>query len=76
MDAGEVTLAPDDALTTIQRKMRDSGWGQIPVVEGDEVVSIAPIVAEQRCRGAKVDVRDDDVQVTVVVEVPDRRSPA
>ncbi len=58
MDAGEVTLAPDDALTTIQRRMRDSGWGQIPVVEGGEVVGIVtrtdllkplhPIACEQK----------------------------
>ncbi len=40
MEAGEVTLALDDALATIQRKMRDSGWGQIPVVDGGKVVGI------------------------------------
>ena len=40
MDAGEVTLAPGDALATIQRAMRDSGWGQIPVVDGGQVVGI------------------------------------
>ncbi|MBT3321852.1 MAG: CBS domain-containing protein [Anaerolineae bacterium] len=40
MEAGEVTLALDDALATIQRRMRDSGWGQIPVVDEGEVVGI------------------------------------
>ncbi len=40
MEAGEVTLAPGDALATIQRRMRDSGWGQIPVVDAGKVVGI------------------------------------
>ncbi len=40
MEAGEVTLAPDDALTTLQKRMTDSGWGQIPVVENGEVIGI------------------------------------
>ncbi|MCP4140021.1 MAG: CBS domain-containing protein [Chloroflexi bacterium] len=40
MDAGEVIVAPDDALTTLQTKMTDSGWGQIPVVDDGEVIGI------------------------------------
>ena len=40
MDAGEVTVAPNDALTTLQAKMTDSGWGQIPVVDNGEVIGI------------------------------------
>ncbi len=40
MEAGEVTLAPDDTLATIQKRMTDSDWGQIPVVEGGEVIGI------------------------------------
>ncbi len=40
MEAGEVTLAPDDALATLQKRMTDSGWGQIPVVEDGEVIGI------------------------------------
>jgi tRNA nucleotidyltransferase (CCA-adding enzyme) len=40
MEAGEVTLAPDDALATLQKRMTDSGWGQIPVVENGEVIGI------------------------------------
>ena len=40
MDAGEVTVAPNDALTTLQTRMTDSGWGQIPVVEDGEVIGI------------------------------------
>lgn len=40
MDAGEVTVAPTDALTTLQKRMTDSGWGQIPVVEEGKVIGI------------------------------------
>jgi len=40
MDAGEVTVAPADALTTLQTRMTDSGWGQIPVVDAGEVIGI------------------------------------
>ena len=40
MEAGEVTLAPDDALATLQKRMTDSGWGQIPVVENGVVIGI------------------------------------
>ena len=35
-----MTLAPDDALATLQKRMTDSGWGQIPVVENGEVIGI------------------------------------
>ncbi len=32
MEAGSVFVYPDDSLQTLQEKMIDSGWGQIPVV--------------------------------------------
>jgi tRNA nucleotidyltransferase (CCA-adding enzyme) len=35
MDAGEVTVSPDDSLQYLQARMTDSGWGQIPVVDDD-----------------------------------------
>jgi tRNA nucleotidyltransferase (CCA-adding enzyme) len=35
MDAGEVTVSPDDSLQYLQARMTDSGWGQIPVVDED-----------------------------------------
>ena len=35
MDAGAVTVSPDDSLQYLQTRMTDSGWGQIPVVDGD-----------------------------------------
>ncbi len=40
MSAGEVTVAPSDSLNTLQNRMTDSGWGQIPVVEDGEVIGI------------------------------------
>lgn len=41
MEAGEVTVRTDDSLQTLQARMTDSGWGQIPVVdEGGHVVGI------------------------------------
>ena len=32
MNAGDVSVAPDDSIETLQRLMVDTGWGQIPVV--------------------------------------------
>ena len=40
MEAGEVTVSPDDSLQTLQTRMTDSGWGQIPVVEEGQVIGI------------------------------------
>jgi len=33
MNAGEVTVSPDDSLQYLQARMTDSGWGQVPVVD-------------------------------------------
>lgn len=33
MDAGEVTVRPDDSIELLQRVMVDTGWGQIPVID-------------------------------------------
>ncbi|MBN2386138.1 MAG: CBS domain-containing protein [Anaerolineales bacterium] len=33
MEAGEVTVRPEDALQHLQAVMTDSGWGQVPVVD-------------------------------------------
>lgn len=38
MEAGSVTVRPDDSLNTLQRRMMESGWGQIPVVDDDDRV--------------------------------------
>ena len=41
MEAGEVTVLPDDSLQYLQARMTDSGWGQVPVVnEAGEVIGI------------------------------------
>lgn len=33
MNAGEVTVNPDDPISLVEQKMRESGWGQVPVVD-------------------------------------------
>jgi len=40
MDAGEVTISPEASLSTLQARMTDSDWGQIPVVDDGQVVGI------------------------------------
>jgi tRNA nucleotidyltransferase (CCA-adding enzyme) len=32
MDAGKVSVKPDDSIERLQKKMTESGWGQIPVI--------------------------------------------
>lgn len=33
MEAGEVTVHPGDSIESLQRRMTETGWGQIPVVD-------------------------------------------
>ncbi len=40
MDAGNVTVSPEDSLESLQRLMIESGWGQIPVIEGEDVIGV------------------------------------
>lgn len=42
MDAGYISVRPDDSLETLQKLMAASGWGQIPVVDpqSGEIVGI------------------------------------
>ncbi len=35
MRAGPICVRPDDSIPLLRRTMIDSGWGQIPVVDGD-----------------------------------------
>lgn len=35
MDAGQITVRPDDSIEVLQQRMMRSGWGQIPVVDED-----------------------------------------
>jgi tRNA nucleotidyltransferase (CCA-adding enzyme) len=43
MDAGNISVHPDDSLDTLTKVMASSGWGQIPVVDpqSGEIVGIA-----------------------------------
>jgi tRNA nucleotidyltransferase (CCA-adding enzyme) len=36
MDAGEVTVSPDESIEGLQRLMTTTGWGQIPVVDPND----------------------------------------
>ncbi|HFC08600.1 MAG TPA: CBS domain-containing protein [Chloroflexi bacterium] len=41
MEAGEVTVRPQDSVVHLQQRMTDTGWGQIPVVDEDgEIIGI------------------------------------
>ncbi|HKJ27218.1 MAG TPA: CBS domain-containing protein, partial [Anaerolineales bacterium] len=40
MDAGKVTVGPNEPLEHLQQLMTDTGWGQIPVVVDDEIIGI------------------------------------
>lgn len=35
MDAGQITVRPEDSIEVLQQRMMRSGWGQIPVVDAD-----------------------------------------
>ncbi|GAB4503383.1 MAG: CBS domain-containing protein [Anaerolineales bacterium] len=35
MEAGEVSVHPDDSLQTLQARMMESGWGQVPVADAE-----------------------------------------
>ncbi|MFN2203745.1 MAG: CBS domain-containing protein [Caldilineaceae bacterium] len=35
MRAGEVTVGPDESVTSLRRKMVENNWGQVPVVDGN-----------------------------------------
>jgi tRNA nucleotidyltransferase (CCA-adding enzyme) len=36
MEAGKVTVSPDDSIESLQRLMTETGWGQIPVVDAKD----------------------------------------
>ena len=40
MEAGSVTVSGSDSVAHLQRTMIESGWGQIPVVQGDSIVGV------------------------------------
>ncbi len=40
MDAGDVTITPEDSIESLQQLMIESGWGQIPVVKDGDVIGV------------------------------------
>lgn len=40
MRQGEITVSPDDSAETVRAQMIQSGWGQIPVFDGDSVIGV------------------------------------
>ncbi|MFW6082547.1 MAG: CBS domain-containing protein, partial [Chloroflexota bacterium] len=40
MEAGNVTVRPEDSVEYVQQLMIETGWGQIPVVDEDEVLGV------------------------------------
>ena len=42
MNAGQVSVNPDDSIEDLQRVMTDTGWGQVPVIdpESEKVIGI------------------------------------
>jgi len=59
MDAGNVTVSPGDSVEYLQQLMIESGWGQIPVVEGGRVLGVVT--------------RTDLIRLWGVPEEPSRR---
>ncbi len=41
MQAGSVTVNRNDSIARLQQVMIESGWGQVPVVEGEHIVGVA-----------------------------------
>jgi tRNA nucleotidyltransferase (CCA-adding enzyme) len=40
MEAGNITVSSRDSVAHLQRLMIESGWGQIPVVEHDQIIGV------------------------------------
>jgi tRNA nucleotidyltransferase (CCA-adding enzyme) len=41
MNAGNVSVRPEDSVDRLRQVMIESGWGQIPVVDGNRIVGVA-----------------------------------
>jgi tRNA nucleotidyltransferase (CCA-adding enzyme) len=59
MEAGNVTVSPEDSVEYLQQLMIESGWGQVPVVEGGHVLGVVT--------------RTDLIRLWGVPEEPSRR---
>jgi tRNA nucleotidyltransferase (CCA-adding enzyme) len=60
MRAGQVTVAPDDSIATLRKRMIESNWGQIPVVEHGQIIGIVT--------------RTDLIKLWDEANLPDRRA--
>ncbi|MCU0498964.1 MAG: CBS domain-containing protein [Anaerolineae bacterium] len=40
MSGGEITLTPDDSVSTLEQTIVNSGWGQIPIVREGQLIGI------------------------------------
>ncbi|MFN8464692.1 MAG: CBS domain-containing protein [Caldilineaceae bacterium] len=60
MRAGQVTVTPDDSIATLRKRMIDSNWGQIPVVDGGQIIGIVT--------------RTDLIKLWDEANLPDRRA--
>lgn len=41
MNAGSISVRPEDSVDRLRQVMIESGWGQIPVVDGNRIVGVA-----------------------------------
>ena len=60
MRAGQVTVAPDDSIATLRKRMIESNWGQIPVVDNGQIIGIVT--------------RTDLIKLWDEANLPDRRA--
>ena len=60
MRAGQVTVTPDDSIATLRKRMIESNWGQIPVVDNGQIIGIVT--------------RTDLIKLWDEANLPDRRA--
>ena len=60
MRAGEVTVTPDDSIASLRKRMIESNWGQIPVVDNGHIIGIVT--------------RTDLIKLWDEANLPDRRA--
>jgi tRNA nucleotidyltransferase (CCA-adding enzyme) len=60
MRAGQVTVAPGDSIATLRKRMIESNWGQIPVVDSGQIIGIVT--------------RTDLIKLWDEANLPDRRA--
>jgi tRNA nucleotidyltransferase (CCA-adding enzyme) len=67
MELGNVTISPQDSVESLQRLMIESGWGQVPVVQGDEIIGVVTRTDLITSWGTPVD-QPRQVQVQALLE--------